>query len=289
MPLQWYRRSRLVILSPDASAFEAACAMERNRIGAVIVQDKGRLAGLITDRDLVVRVIARELDPDAISVSEIMSRPVVTLTPHDIHDDAIGLMREHGVRRIPLVEDEHVVGMVTLDDLLLDEAAPLDEFAAVVEAQLGSGGPQPPVRSAASRRRAIRAETTLRRLLDRVRDNAGLADNEDAEAALRAVLGLILRRLSPGEAGDLLAQLPSLLQSELRNLPPAPDKSITRDSIRIELTRQLGIDAGRAERVMTAVGATLAQSISPGQLEDVRGQLPEPLRSVLPAVPCANL
>jgi uncharacterized protein (DUF2267 family) len=263
--------------------------MERNKIGAVIIQDKGHIAGLVTDRDLVVRVFARGLDPDAISVREIMSGPVMTLTPHDAHDDAIRSMREHGIRRIPLVEDDRAVGMVTLDDLLLDEAAPLDELAAVVEVQLGSGGPQPPERSAASRRRAVRAEATLRHLLTRVRDNSGLADNEQAEAALRTVLGFILRRLTPEEAGDLLAQLPSLLQSERRNVPAAPDKSITRNSMRIELMRRLGIDAIRAERVLTAVGATLAQSVSLGQLEDVRGQLPEPLRSILPAAPQASL
>src|SRR5690606_24200781 len=132
MPLRTYIRPRLVILAPNASAIEAARAIEKNNIGAVVVQDSGRVVGIVTDRDLAVRVLAKGLDPANTKLSEIMTSPVATLTPWDTHTDAIALMQKWNVRRIPLVENERLVGLVTLDDLLLDEAAPLEQLGAIV-------------------------------------------------------------------------------------------------------------------------------------------------------------
>lgn len=280
MPLQWYRRPRLVILSPDSPVLDAARAIEQNRIGALLVQDRGRIVGIVTDRDLAVRVLGRALDPRTTTVGEIMTPSPLTLGPQDSREDAIRLMQECNVRRIPIVEDGRVVGIVTLDDLLLDEAAPLEELAAIVQAQLGEGGPAGSGRSPASRRRLARAEATLGRLLSQVRADAGLNDPEQVRTALDVVLGALVRRLTPEEAADLVAQLPSLLQPQLRALPAGPDKSVTRASIEGELASRLGVGAARAAELLAAVAGTIALTISPGQAEDVRGQLPAELRSI---------
>lgn len=137
MSLRWYRRPRLVVLNPNSSVLDAARAIEQNRIGAVVVQDRGRVVGVVTDRDLTVRA----LDPNTTEIAEVMTPSPLTLTPADSRADAIRLMQERNVRRIPLIEGGRLVGMVTLDDLLLDEAAPLEELAAIVQAQIGKGGP----------------------------------------------------------------------------------------------------------------------------------------------------
>ena len=147
MSLRWYRTPRMVVLDSNSSVLEAARAIEHNNIGAVIVQRDGRIVGLMTDRDLAVRVLGRGLDPEATTLGEVMTAPVVTLAPTDSQNDAIRLMQQRNIRRIPLVEEERAVGIVTLDDLLLDEAAPLDQLAAVVEAQIGEGGPAASLRS----------------------------------------------------------------------------------------------------------------------------------------------
>jgi hypothetical protein len=110
----------------NSGARYAARAIENNNIGAVVLQEKGRVVGIVTD------------------LSDVMTTPVATLTPADSQSDAIRLMQERNVRRIPLVEGERFVGIVTLDDLLLDEAAPLDELAGVVQVQIGEGGPAAP-------------------------------------------------------------------------------------------------------------------------------------------------
>src|SRR5690554_7808375 len=85
MPLRAYVRPRLVILGPRASVTEAARAIEKNKIGAVVVQDAGRVVGIVTDRDLAVRVLAAGLDPDKTSLSDVMTSPVASLSPADSH------------------------------------------------------------------------------------------------------------------------------------------------------------------------------------------------------------
>lgn len=89
-----------------------------------------------------------------------------------------------------------------------------------------------------------------------------------------------MRRLTPDEAKDLIAQLPSLMQPTLYALPPGPDKLITRETIEAELVQRLNVDRTRAAQLMRAVGATVAQNVSAGQVKDVQSQLPEELRDV---------
>jgi uncharacterized protein (DUF2267 family)/predicted transcriptional regulator len=271
----------MVVLNSNSSVLEAARAIENNNIGAVIVQSNGRIAGLVTDRDLSVRVLGRGLDPQATTLGEVMTSPVATLAPADSQNDAIRLMQQRNIRRIPLVEDERVVGIVTLDDLLLDEAAPLDQLAAVVEAQLGEGGRAPSLRSPATRRSAARAQATYGRMLNQLRAEAHLETSEEAAMALEIVLGAIVQRLTPDEAKDLIAQLPSLLQPTLRALPPGPDKSITRQTIEAELSEQFGANQSYPWQILVAGGDIVAQTVAPGQIEDVHGQLPDGLRGIL--------
>jgi CBS-domain-containing membrane protein len=246
----------------------------------VIVQDERCVVGLVTDRDLTVRVLGQGLDPKATTLADVMTSPVATLSPTDSLSQAIAMMQQRNIRRIPLVEAERIVGIVTLDDLLLDEAAQLDQLAGVVEAQIGAGGPAAPLRSLTTRRSAARARATYGRMLNQLCEAADLETSERAETALEVVLGSIVQRITPKEAKDLISQLPSLLQPTLRALPPGPDKSITRRSIETELHERLGADQTHAWQVLTVVGDIVAQSVSPGQIDDVHGQLPDDLRGI---------
>lgn len=282
MSLRWYRKPRLVVLDQSDTVLEAARAIESNNIGAVVVQHRGRVEGIVTDRDLAIRALGHALDPETTVLASVMSTNVATLTLADTPGDAIRLMQERSCRRIPIVDDGHVVGMVTLDDLILDEAAPIDELAAIVQAQIGEGGPAPSSRAPARRRSLARAQATYARLLAIVRAKTGLASTMETEAALEVFLSCIVRRLSPGEAKDFLAQLPSLLQPKFKALPPGPDKSITREVIEAEMARRLNVDEERAADLVTTVGEALAERVSEGEMEDVRRQLPAQLRSIFP-------
>lgn len=282
MSLRWYRMPRLVVLSSNTPVLEAARAIENNNIGAIVVQEGGRVAGILTDRDLAIRVVGRDLDPKSTPLSEVMSTPVVTLTPADSQSQAAQLMRQRNIRRIPLMENGKLVGIVTLDDLILDEGAPPDQVAAVVQSQISQGGPAPSVRSPAVQRRVARAQATYGRLLNQLREAAELDTADEAETALEIVLESLVRRLVPGGAANFIAQLPSLIQPPLRELLPGPDRAITRQSIELELGERLNRDAASAAQILEIVGCLIAQSVSPGQVQDVRDQLPEDLRAILP-------
>jgi CBS domain-containing protein len=107
-------------LAQSATIMEAACAMRDNDIGDVVVLDNGRLCGILTDRDIVVRALAAGCDPNRTSVGEICSRALVTLAPDDSTGQAVRVMREHAIRRLPIEDRGRVVGIVTLGDVAVD-------------------------------------------------------------------------------------------------------------------------------------------------------------------------
>jgi CBS domain-containing protein len=109
-----------VTVEPQASVREVARIMRDENLGAVLVTDDDRLRGLVTDRDLVVRSLAEGGDPERTSVADAISGDLITLTPEDDLDHAAEQMREHAVRRIPVVEDGRPVGIVALGDLAME-------------------------------------------------------------------------------------------------------------------------------------------------------------------------
>jgi CBS domain-containing protein len=121
-----------VAIAPSDPAAEAAKAMREHGIGTVLVQDQGKLAGLVTDRDIAVRVLAQGRDPRDVPVSEIASREIASIGPDDDTEDAARLIAERAVRRIPVVEDGTAIGVVSLGDLELakEERSPLADISA---------------------------------------------------------------------------------------------------------------------------------------------------------------
>ncbi|MEO6988773.1 MAG: CBS domain-containing protein [Aquihabitans sp.] len=280
MSLQSYVRPRIVTLKSSTPVLDAARAIEENKIGAVMVHGKGGLVGILTDRDLAIRVLGQGLDPKTTTVGDVMTEGVVALTPADTQASAMHLMHKRNIRRIPLVEDGRLVGIVTLDDLLLDEAAPMDRLAMIVQAQIDEGGPRSSAQSPARRRSTARAESTYGRVVNQVRSETGLDEEGQAETALEIVLESLVRRLQPGGAENLIAQLPSLVQPALYSLPLGPDELITRETIEQELVQSLSLEPSRAAETLDRVGKVIARLVSHGLMEDVRRQLQQPLRDV---------
>lgn len=120
MSLDRFRRPRMIVLHPTATAYEAACAMAEHEVGSVLVADGQGIIGIVTDRDLVLELVAADLDPHETQLGDVMSRDVVTLDVSASLADVTRMMRDHTCRRIPILEDGRPVGMVTLDDLLVD-------------------------------------------------------------------------------------------------------------------------------------------------------------------------
>lgn len=110
-----------VALPADSSLHEAARCMKQDDIGDVIVLDNGTVCGVVTDRDIVVRAVAESRDPSTTKLADICSRDLVTVAPTDSVENAVRLMREHAIRRLPVVEqDGSPVGIVSLGDLAVE-------------------------------------------------------------------------------------------------------------------------------------------------------------------------
>jgi CBS domain-containing protein len=107
-------------MAPQATVMEAAQIMRENDIGDVLVLDNGRLYGILTDRDIVVRGLAQGCDPAMTRVGDICSRELITVSLDERLDHAVRLMRDRAVRRLPVEDAGRVVGIVTIGDLALE-------------------------------------------------------------------------------------------------------------------------------------------------------------------------
>lgn len=138
MPVSELCNREVVIVQADDTVLEAAQLMRQHHVGDVlVVEDREGIrvpVGIVTDRDLVVGIIAPALDPAALTVSDIMLSELATIKEHAGLFEAIGYMRAKGVRRLPVVaHDGGLIGILTLDDLLELLAEELAALAGLVK------------------------------------------------------------------------------------------------------------------------------------------------------------
>lgn len=112
--------TRLVTMNGRNTLTEAACQMRDADIGDVIITNGAEMTGIITDRDITVRAVAEHVDPDAATLEQIQTRDIITVNPHDDAVAAADLMRTYAVRRLPVIEDGRLVGVVSLGDLAVE-------------------------------------------------------------------------------------------------------------------------------------------------------------------------
>ncbi|WP_433446891.1 CBS domain-containing protein [Streptomyces sp. CA-142005] len=115
--------SQLVTVEPQTSVTTVAQRMRDENIGAVLVTEGDELRGLVSDRDLVVRALAEGGDPEQKTVASACSDDLVIVTPDEDLDHAVELMREHSIRRLPVVEEGHPVGIISLGDMAMERGA----------------------------------------------------------------------------------------------------------------------------------------------------------------------
>jgi CBS domain-containing protein len=108
-------------IGASAGVIEAARLMREARIGSLPITDDERLVGIITDRDITTRVVAEAADPKTTSVGDVYSRDLISVEPDEDLDEALKLMARHQVRRLPVVENGRLVGIVAQADIALRE------------------------------------------------------------------------------------------------------------------------------------------------------------------------
>lgn len=121
------------LVSPDTSIREAAQRMRDADVGALPVGDANQLTGMVTDRDIVIRAVAEGRSGDDVTVRDIVTTEIVSCGPDDAVEDAANLMAEHQIRRLPVVEDGRLVGIIALGDVAREDqdagGAALDDIS----------------------------------------------------------------------------------------------------------------------------------------------------------------
>ncbi len=117
MQLKEIMRRDVVTIPQETMVNEAARLMEKNNVGCIVILKEGRACGILTDRDIVLKVVARGLDPAVTQVREVMQPDVIWARPEMDILEALRLMSFYRVRRVPVQDEGQVVGIVSLTDL----------------------------------------------------------------------------------------------------------------------------------------------------------------------------
>ncbi|WP_411963232.1 cyclic nucleotide-binding/CBS domain-containing protein [Haloferax sp. YSMS24] len=126
----------VVTVEVEDSLVDVAKTMRDQRVGSVVVVDgKGVVAGVLTDRDIVVYGVAADRDVGDLVANDIFSTNVFSVAPDAGVTEVVDMMHDEGVRRVPVMEDGDLVGIVTLDDLLCHLSRQLEELADVVRGE----------------------------------------------------------------------------------------------------------------------------------------------------------
>ena len=135
-----YMSTDVVTIDFGASALSASKLMAEKSRGYVIVVDKGKPAGIVTERDLVMMVMSKEKDPSTVRVSEFMSRPLITIDIDASLEDAVKTMAKHRIRRLPVVKNNYICGIFTTRELTRNFSKYQDRVAKdLVDAQIHYG------------------------------------------------------------------------------------------------------------------------------------------------------
>lgn len=108
----------VITVGAEATVREAVGLMNQHEIGCLVVMKRAEPVGIVTERDMLKRVLAELKDPEKVRVREIMSKPLVAAKPQMDIEDAAGIMLKRRIKKLPVVKNGHLIGLVTLTDLV---------------------------------------------------------------------------------------------------------------------------------------------------------------------------
>jgi CBS domain-containing protein len=140
MSLEKFCRKPLIKISPDTDITEACHLMEQNNVGSLVAEKDGKLCGIVTDRDIALRVTGARKDPQTTRVKDIMTPdPIRISVDKDIHH-LTSLMHAYHVRRVPIVNGfDATLGIVTLDDLIAELGDEMSEIGKAISEEFPRG------------------------------------------------------------------------------------------------------------------------------------------------------
>lgn len=126
---------RVIVAKPDISIKEASKIMDNLHIGSLIIMEEGKIVGIVTSSD-ILRAIAENKDPETTILENIMSKNVVTIEPDKKIEDAVDLMIKYKIKKLPVVENNELVGIVTASDIIVVEPTLIKSIASLVSIKL---------------------------------------------------------------------------------------------------------------------------------------------------------
>ena len=119
MHIRKIKKKRVITANPNDSVVKAAKLMDKNGVGCVVVVMNKKPVGILTDRDIAVRVVARKADLNRTKVKDVMTASIITGEDSQRAADLVKVMQDHGIRRVPTVNKKgELTGIITLDDIL---------------------------------------------------------------------------------------------------------------------------------------------------------------------------
>lgn len=125
----------VVVAEPEITVKEAAGIMSQHHIGSLVILKDKKIIGIITERNILVAV-AQGKDAELTTVEEIMSKNVITIAPDKTIEEAVNLMVEHKVKKLPVVDDDKLIGIITASDIIVVEPKLIEGVANLISIKL---------------------------------------------------------------------------------------------------------------------------------------------------------
>ena len=282
--LESFTHRKVVILHQDVPVDQAARAMCEKGIGCVLVCDeKGHLAGIVTDRDLVCLLLSSPEVQSGVPLSEVMTTDPISVNMDESVEAAVLLMEESGVRRLPIVQttvknEKKCVGIISLDDLIASKQIDLEHLARIIRSQTKEI--IIPARSRSARAEA-RTEAHISQTLNHFYKVISEKTHLDADLTTRltqVIFESIIARLHFKGAAHFIAQLPRGIHEDLLDLPAGPNRKITANLLITNVASHINGDAVQARFVLTRFFDGLSEVLDKKALEYLWGQLPYDFR-----------
>lgn len=125
----------VIIAKPDITVREASEVMSRFHVGSVVIVDDGKITGILTERNILIAV-AQGKDPETTTAADIMTKSVVTTDPDKDIRDAIDLMIKHKIKKLPVIQEGKLVGIITASDIIVFEPKLIEGIASLISVRL---------------------------------------------------------------------------------------------------------------------------------------------------------
>lgn len=125
----------VVVAKSDATIKEASKVMSKYKIGSLIIVKDDKIEGIITDTD-IIKALAQEADVNTTSMEDIMSKKVITVDPEQTIEDTVDLMVKHKIKRLPVVEEGKIKGIITASDIIVVEPKLIASIASLISLKL---------------------------------------------------------------------------------------------------------------------------------------------------------